>query len=31
MAKIDEMIRWMKATKTAPLDVLEKLKGMVGG
>lgn len=30
MAKIDEMIRWMKASKTAPFDLLEKLKSMVG-
>lgn len=31
MAKIDEMIRWMKTAKAAPLDLVEKLKGMVGG
>ncbi len=31
MAKIDEMIRWLNASKAAPFDFLEKLKGMVVG
>ena len=31
MAKIDEMISWLNASKSAPFDLLEKVKSMVGG
>ncbi|MEI7493947.1 MAG: hypothetical protein WCJ92_05055 [Alphaproteobacteria bacterium] len=31
MAKIDELIGWLNASKSAPFDLLEKLKGMVMG
>lgn len=30
MAKIDELISWLNASKSAPFDLLEKLKGMIG-
>jgi len=31
MAKVDEMIGWLNASKSAPFDLLEKVKSMVGG
>lgn len=31
MAKIDEMIRWIKAAKSEPFELLEKAKEMFGG
>jgi hypothetical protein len=31
MAKIDELIGWLNASKTAPFDLIEKVKNMVIG